>query len=101
MGQFLGFSDEHSTLVSMVRNLATNYVSPQFHVVYDEKFTTIQNNTRLQDATIEAIFEDLFEKCRNFYGEEGHPPELPVAASEGATVEDPPPRVRRRVAHRG
>ena len=28
MGQFLGFSDEHSTRVSMVQKLATNYVSP-------------------------------------------------------------------------
>ena len=74
----------------MVQNLATNYVSPQFHVVYDEKFSTIQNDTRLQDSTIEAIFEKLFTKCRDFYGEESRPPELPVAASEGATVEDPP-----------
>ena len=91
MGQFLGFSDEHSTLVSMVQNLATNYVSPQFHGVYNDKCLTIQNDTRLQDVTIEAIFKNLFEKCRNFYGEESRPPELPVAASEEATVEDPPP----------
>ena len=90
---FLSFSDEHSTLVLMVWNLATNYVSPQFHVVYDNKFLTIHNNTRLQDATIKAIFKNLVETCRNFYGEEGRPPELPVTASEGATVEDPPPEL--------
>ena len=39
------------------------------------------------------IWTNLFEKCCNFYGEEGHPPELPVAASEGATDEDPPPEL--------
>ena len=44
MGQFLGFSEEHSTLVARVRNLGTNFVSPQFHVVFDEKFTTIHND---------------------------------------------------------
>ena len=36
MGQFLGFSNEHSTLIWMVWNLVTNFVSPQFHIVYDE-----------------------------------------------------------------
>ena len=47
MGQFLGFSDEHITLVAMLRNLETNILIPQFHVVFDEKFSTIQNYTRL------------------------------------------------------
>ena len=47
MGQILGFSDKHCPLVAMVRNLETNFVSPQFHIVFDEKFSTIQNDTRL------------------------------------------------------
>ena len=33
LGQFLDFSDEHSTLVANVRNLTTEYISPQYHVV--------------------------------------------------------------------
>ena len=52
MGQLLGFSDEHSTLVAMVRNLTTNFVSPQFHVVFDEKFSTIQNDNMLEDTAV-------------------------------------------------
>ena len=36
MGQLLEFSDEYSTLVAVVRNLVTNFVSPQFHVLFDE-----------------------------------------------------------------
>ena len=52
MGQFLGFSEEHSTLVACVCNLGTNFVSAQFHVVFDEKFTTIHNGARLNDTTI-------------------------------------------------
>ena len=33
MGQFLGFSKEHSSTVALVRNLHTGYVSPQYHVI--------------------------------------------------------------------
>ena len=73
MGQFLGFSDEHSTLVSQVRNLSTNFVSPQFHVVYGDLFSCIYNNVKLQDTKIEAIFSELFESCCDYYGEEPFP----------------------------
>ena len=40
-GQFLGFSDEHSSLVANVRHLTTGHVSPQFHVVFDDHFHTV------------------------------------------------------------
>ena len=73
MGQFLGFSDEHSTLVAMVRNLATNFASPQFHVVFDDKFSTIQNDTRLDYTAVEVIFNYLFTNSCGFYGEEVRP----------------------------
>ena len=68
MGQFLGFSNEHSTLVARVHKLSTNYVSPQFHVVFDDLFFSIYNDTKLSDTNIEAIFQDLFENCRDNYG---------------------------------
>ena len=86
MGQFLGISEEHSSVVSLIRNLSTNNVSPQFHVVLDEKFSTIQNDTRVDSKTIESIFVDLFPSSRKYYGEYIRPPD----ESEGATVEDPP-----------
>ena len=77
----------------LVQNLSTNYVSPQFHVVFDEKFSTIQNDTRLEDSTVESIFNDLFVTCRDFYGEEGRPPEKAVDTPEGASAVDPPPEL--------
>ena len=40
-GQFLGISDNHSRHIGTIRNLTTGYVSPQFHVVYDELFGTV------------------------------------------------------------
>ena len=86
MGQLLGFSDEHSTLVAMVRNLATNFVRPQFHVVFDGKFPTIQNGTRLEDTSFEAICNELFTNCSGFYGEQGRPPEETISAPQVADV---------------
>ena len=86
MGKFLVFSDENRTLVAMVRNLENNFVSPQFHVVFDEKFSTIQSYTRLEDTEVEAIFNDLFTYCRNFYVKEVRPPEETISAPEGYVV---------------
>ena len=40
LGQFLGFSDEHSPLVENFRNLTTGYILPQYHVVFDDLFET-------------------------------------------------------------
>ena len=42
-GQFLGFSREHSSTVGLALNIATGHVSPQFHVVYDDLFTSVPN----------------------------------------------------------
>ena len=92
MGQFLGFSDQHSSLVAMVQNLVTNYVSPQFHVVFDEKFSTIQNDTRLEDTTVESIFKDLFTGWRKPLGEDGRPPGVMIVP-KGGTAMDPPPKL--------
>lgn len=40
-GQFLGFSVNHSSTVGCILNLVTGYISPQYHVVYDNLFTTV------------------------------------------------------------
>ena len=42
-GQFVGFSPEHASTVGRILNLATGAISPQYHVVYDEHFTTVAN----------------------------------------------------------
>ncbi len=41
LGQFLGYLDQHSSLTANVCNLSTGYISPQFHLVFDDKFETI------------------------------------------------------------
>lgn len=44
-GQFLGRSPSHASSVGLIRNLRTGFISTQFHVVYDDFFTTLANNT--------------------------------------------------------
>ena len=39
--QFVGMSPVHAENIGMVRNLNTGYISPQFHVVYDDWFETV------------------------------------------------------------
>ena len=38
--QFLGLSEEHSTLVANVCNLWTGYILTQYHLVFDDFFKT-------------------------------------------------------------
>ena len=44
VGQFLGYLDEHLSLVVNVQHLSTGHVSPQFHVVFDDLFETVVRN---------------------------------------------------------
>ena len=37
-GQYLGVSPVHSSTIGRILNLRTGYVSPQYHVVYDDSF---------------------------------------------------------------
>ena len=41
LGIYLGSSTEHSPTVARVLNPVTGYISPQFHVVFDELFSTV------------------------------------------------------------
>jgi hypothetical protein len=54
----LRFSDNHSSLVGLVRSVRTEYVSPQFHVVYYERFTTINNTQDSNQSWIEIFVKD-------------------------------------------
>ena len=40
-GQYLGVSPSHSSTVGLILNIATGYVSPQYHVVYDDLFSSV------------------------------------------------------------
>ena len=81
MGQFLGFSPQHSSLVALIRHLSTGYVSPQYHVVFDDRFETVFGNGRHEN--VEHILDGIFENSRDMYAE----PEI----VDGEVVYKPPP----------
>ena len=83
MGQFLGFSDAHSTLIATVRNLRTGFISPQYHVVFDDLFETTFR-TGDNDPVIDRICDDLFETNRDWYAAEEFD-------SDGQLIYRPPP----------
>jgi hypothetical protein len=41
LGIYVGHSPSHAGLVALVLNPRTGHVSPQFHVVFDDHFTTV------------------------------------------------------------
>ena len=69
-GMFLGFSSEHSTTVGLILNLKTGHISPQFHVVYDELFTTVTTDMTVD---LEENWLDLWRNSREFYLEDWDP----------------------------
>jgi hypothetical protein len=62
---YLGASTTHSSTVGRILNLKTGHISPQYHVVYDELFTSVQGE--LIDQVFDARhWQELIE----FGGEE-------------------------------
>jgi len=89
--QFLGFSKDHASTVALMRNLQTGFVSPQYHVLFDEEFNTVAGgNIDMSDA----IWDNLSFTYANYLDEEDprEPPIIqphqafvpPAAAPEGA-----------------
>ncbi len=69
MGQFVGFSDKHSSLVANVHHLSTNFISPQFHVVFNDLFETV-SRTGVDEPVVKSICQDLFQLRKELYAEE-------------------------------
>ena len=90
-GQFLGYSKEHASTVGLLRNIRTGHISPQFHVVYDETFSTVASENTL-DLSEQWI--DLFLNSREYYLE-GHDDTLdgPLPALDPDYAPDDPPEL--------
>ena len=58
LGLFLGFSDLHSSLVPLVLNVVTGHISPQFHVIFDDKFETV--NSLPIDQPLNKLWAEIF-----------------------------------------
>jgi hypothetical protein len=49
--------------------LSTNFISPQFHVVFNDFFKTV-NRIGVDEPVVESIYQDLFQLNRELYAEE-------------------------------
>ncbi len=66
LGQFLGYSYEHSSLVANIWHLKMGYVSPQYHVVFDDLFKTVFSSGA-DDALVNSICENLYGTSCEIY----------------------------------
>jgi hypothetical protein len=66
LGQFLGYLDKHSSLVANVRHLKTGFISPQYHVVFDDFFESVFSSGP-DDAVVDAIYKDLHGSSYKVY----------------------------------
>eukprot|EP00804_Cyclotella_cryptica_P015074 CCRYP_000647-RA/>CCRYP_000647-RA protein AED:0.72 eAED:0.72 QI:0/0/0/0.5/1/0.5/2/0/813 len=64
-GLFVGFSSEHSSLVPLIFNPRTQRISPQYHVIFDDAFTTVPSLYSADERN--QRFEALFHSSRECY----------------------------------
>lgn len=64
-GLHLGWSPLHASNVPLILNLTTGHVSPQFHVIFDDWFTTVSTEDKNADEDIEdKVWSQLFNDHR-------------------------------------
>ena len=63
-GIFVGFSPDHSSLVPLVLNPRTQHISPQYHVIFDDAFSTAPSLCPVAER--DARFEQLFDTAEFF-----------------------------------
>ena len=83
VGQFLGYSESHSSLCANIRHLGTGHVSPQYHCVFDDKFETVFS-TGENDQVVAAICDMLWDHNRELYA-------LDEFDDDGILIYQPPP----------
>ena len=62
LGIYLGHSPCHAGSVALVLNLKTLHISPQFHIVFDDNFTTVPH---LLENEIPPNWKELVEKAES------------------------------------
>ena len=61
LGVYVGLSPLHASNVSMIYNLRTRTVTTQYHVIYDDDFTSINKTS---PADLSTIWDKLFHTNR-------------------------------------
>ena len=82
LGQFLGFSTEYSTRIGLVRNVQTGKISPQFHAVYDNTFSTVCTMFQDPQQSLDQVFSTkewtsiLANGVEKYFPPDAEPPPL-------------------------
>ena len=63
-GLHLGWSPLHASTVPLILNLTTGHVSPQFHVVFDDWFTTVSTEDKSAEDIEDVVWSQLFNDHR-------------------------------------
>ena len=90
-GQYMGASPVHAETVALVRNLSTGYISPQYHVVFDDKFETVYADEDSEPPEWEKLC--IFDRYEVAFDEDQTPPSL---ADEWLTPQELEQRAQRR-----
>eukprot|EP00804_Cyclotella_cryptica_P001335 CCRYP_014115-RA/>CCRYP_014115-RA protein AED:0.38 eAED:-0.10 QI:0/0/0/1/1/1/2/0/180 len=61
-GIFVGFSPGLSSLVPLILNPRTQHISPQYHVIFDDAFSTVPSLATVEEH--DQQFEKLFQTTR-------------------------------------
>ena len=81
-GQFLGFSKRHASTVGLIRNIKTGSISPQFHVVFDDGFTTVPSRVSDNNITPPANWLELLTFSRMFLTDEDEDENTPIELND-------------------
>ena len=55
----MGSSSNHASSVGLTRNPQTGYISPQFHMVYDNLFKTVMEGYDENEAAVNHVWDNL------------------------------------------
>ena len=72
LGQYLGVADGYASSVGQILNIDSGHISPQYHVVHDDYFTTVPASMTVErwaDLGGLPLWEDLYELGSESYVE--------------------------------
>ena len=87
-GIYLGISKDHSSTVHLILNLVTYKVSPQYHFVFDDHFSTVASNGAFNANVWDSLVMSNTERSASI---EVRPDGSIHVPSDYVPFEDPPP----------
>ena len=96
-GKFLGYSSQHASNVGLILNPVTKRISPQFHVLFDDFFTTVRSVDDTHDPVLDEVNWDQLIRTlgTDRYFEHEDVDYVPPIADEWLSPEERQARVRR------